>query len=99
MLEAVDLSDKKHTQAGALSGGMKRKLQVRHCSEQVVQDLPVVTSSAQGDMQPAQLAHMKGGMQRKLRVGQWQGQCHLVRDRSRCTSIMTSCGLHSSGIL
>ena len=40
MLEAVDLSDKKHTQAGALSGGMKRKLQVRHCSKQVVSARP-----------------------------------------------------------
>lgn len=45
MLEAVDLSDKKHTQAGALSGGMKRKLQVRHCNKPGCQgDLPMVTS-------------------------------------------------------
>ena len=40
MLEAVDLSDKKHTQAGALSGGMKRKLQVRNCNEQGVPGTP-----------------------------------------------------------
>ncbi len=61
MLDAVDLSDKKHTQAGALSGGMKRKLQVRHCNKPGCQgDLPMVTSSAQEYVQPAHLAHMKG---------------------------------------
>ena len=83
MLEAVDLSDKKHTQAGALSGGMKRKLQVRHCDEQVVPGRPA-DGCQQCPRRHAACSH-EGAMQRKLQAGQWQELGHHERNRSSCT--------------